>query len=142
MNPPLRAAADREALIEGICDGTIDMIATDHAPHSAEEKAKGLSGSAFGIVGIESAFALLYTGLVKKGIITLDKLISIMATKPRERFGIPMANDFTIWDLSQAEIIDPDSFISLGRATPFAGCEVSGKCCLTVCGGRTAYKCV
>ncbi|MBQ4313528.1 MAG: dihydroorotase [Clostridia bacterium] len=142
MNPPLRAAADREVLIEGICDGTIDMIATDHAPHSAEEKAKGLSGSAFGIVGIESAFALLYTGLVKKGIITLDKLISIMATKPRERFGIPMANDFTIWDLSQAEIIDPDSFISLGRATPFAGCEVSGKCCLTVCGGRTAYKCV
>ena len=142
MNPPLRAAADREALIEGICDGTIDMSATDHAPHSAEEKAKGLSGSAFGIVGIETAFPLLYTGLVKKGIITLDKLIYIMATKPRERFGIPMANDFTIWDLSQAEIIDPDSFISLGRATPFAGCEVSGKCCLTVCGGRTAYKCV
>ena len=97
MNPPLRSAADREALVEGIKDGTIDMIATDHAPHSAEEKAKGLAGSAFGIVGLETAFPLLYTKLVKTGEISLERLIELMAINPRKRFGIPMGNDFSVW---------------------------------------------
>ena len=140
MNPPLRSAEDRLALIEGIKDGTIDMIATDHAPHSAEEKAKGLSGSAFGIVGIETAFPLLYTYLVKEGIITMERLMELLVTKPRERFGIPLGEDFSVWDLESEYAIDPQEFVSLGKATPFTGWRVSGRCIATVCDGKVVYK--
>lgn len=140
MNPPLRSKEDREALIEGIIDGTIDMIATDHAPHSGEEKAKGLEKSAFGVVGLETAFAVLYTGLVKKGVITLDKLIELMAINPRKRFNIPLGNDFTVWALDEGYTIDPNEFLSKGRATPFDKAEVYGKCYLTVCNSKPIYK--
>ena len=139
MNPPLRSTEDRLALLEGIKDCTIDMIATDHAPHSAEEKSKGLEKSAFGIVGIETAFPLLYTGLVKTGIITAEKLTQLLIENPRKRFGIPYNNDFTVWDLSRKYKIDPADFLSTGKATPFEGREVYGKCLLTVCGGKIAY---
>ncbi len=140
MNPPIRSAADREALIEGIKDGTIDMIATDHAPHSAEEKSKGLAGSAFGIVGIETAFPWLYTELVKKGVITLRKLIELMVINPRKRFGIPMGNDFSVWDLSKEYTVDPEEFLSKGRATPLAGEKLFGENLLTVKDGHIIYK--
>ena len=140
MNPPIRSEEDRAALIAGIVDGTIDMIATDHAPHSAEEKSKGLPGSAFGIVGLETAFSVLYTHLVKKDIITLEKLIELMAVNPRKRFGIPAGNDFTIWDLDQSYVVNPDEFLSMGRATPFTGWELQGKCIVTVCDGKIVYK--
>ena len=140
MNPPLRSAADREALIEGIKDGTIDMIATDHAPHSAEEKSKGLAGSAFGIVGIETAFPWLYTELVKNGVITLRKLIELMVINPRKRFGIPMGNDFSVWDLSKEYTVDPEQFLSKGRATPLAGEKLFGENLLTVKDGQIIYK--
>ena len=139
MNPPLRAREDREALLEGLLDGTVDMIATDHAPHAAAEKARGLAGSAFGIVGLETAFPLLYTGLVKTGILSVETLIDKMSAAPRRRFGIPAGDDFTIWDLDAEYPIDPDKFLSMGRATPFAGRRVFGRCKLTVCGGRAVY---
>ncbi len=139
MNPPIRSEADRFALIAGIQDGTIDMIATDHAPHSASEKSKGLSGSAFGIVGIETAFPVLYTHLVKKGIITLEKLIDLLAVNPRKRFGIPMGRDFTVWDLNKEFTVDPGEFLSMGKATPFTGWKLFGECVLTVCDGKVAY---
>ena len=140
MNPPLRSEEDRAALIEGICDGTIDMISTDHAPHSKEEKSKGLKDSAFGIVGIETSFQLLYTYLVKKGIISFDRLIELMAINPRKRFSIPLKNDdFTIWDLDRESVINPEDFLSQGRSTPFEGFRVSGRCILTVSGGNTVY---
>ena len=139
MNPPIRAKADREALIEGILDGTIDMIATDHAPHSAEEKSRGLEKSAFGIVGLETAFPLLYTGLVKTGIISLEKLVELLSIRPRQRFRIPLGNDFCLWDLESSYIIDPERFASLGRATPFAGMSVQGRCVLTAYQGRAVY---
>ncbi len=140
MNPPLRARQDREALLEGVCDGTIDMIATDHAPHSAEEKAKGLAGSAFGIVGLETAFPLLYTELVKKGVLRLEQLVWLLTTKPRARFRIPLGNDFSVWDLDAEYAIDPADFLSRGKATPFAGRRVSGKCLLTVYKGNIVYQ--
>ena len=140
MNPPLRDKADRMALLEGIQDGTIDMIATDHAPHSAEEKAKGLPGSAFGIVGLETAFPVLYTELVKKGVIRMEQLLSLLAENPRKRFGIPLGNDFTVWDLNAEYSIDPGDFLSMGKATPFAGRQVNGKCMLTVYHGQIAYQ--
>jgi len=140
MNPPLRAASDRIALVEGVCDGTIDMIATDHAPHSQEEKAKGLAGSAFGIVGIETAFPVLYTHLVKKGIITLEKLIDLLVSNPRKRFHIPLGNDFTIWDLEHEITVEPANFLSKGKATPFAGWKLYGQCMLTVCDGKMVYR--
>ncbi len=140
MNPPLRSAEDRRALVQGIKDGTIDMIATDHAPHSAEEKAKGLAGSAFGIVGLETAFPVMYTKLVKPGIITLEKLIELMAINPRKRFDIPLGDDFTVWDLNAIETVDPQTFFSKGKATPFAGMQLQGKCVLTVCDGNIVYK--
>jgi dihydroorotase len=140
MNPPLRAEADRMALIEGIKDGTIDMIATDHAPHSAEEKGRGLEGSAFGIVGIETAFPILYTYLVKPGVITLEKLIDLLANNPRKRFGIPMGEEFTVWDLEAEEAVDPETFLSKGKATPFTGYTLTGKCMLTVCDGKIVYE--
>jgi dihydroorotase len=139
MNPPIRSAEDKLALIEGIKDGTIDMIATDHAPHSAEEKAKGLQGSAFGIVGIETAFPVLYTHLVETGVITLEKLIDLLAINPRKRFSIPAGNDYTVWDLNKEFTVDPDDFISKGKATPFTGWKLKGACVLTVCDGAVVY---
>ncbi len=140
MNPPLRDKADREALVAGIVDGTIDMIATDHAPHSAEEKSKGLAGSAFGVVGIETAFPVLYTHLVKPGIITLEKLIDLMSNNPRKRFGLPAGSDFTVWNLSKEFTVDPEAFLSKGKATPFTGWKLNGECLLTVCDGKAVYK--
>ena len=139
MNPPLRGKEDREALLQGILDGTIDMIATDHAPHSAEEKSRGLEKSAFGIVGIETAFPILYTYLVKPGILSLDKLLELLCVNPRRRFGLPLGTDYSIWDLNAAYPIDPEDFLSKGRATPFAGWQVNGKCIATVCDGKLAY---
>ena len=138
MNPPLRSREDREALIEGLRDGTIDMIATDHAPHSAEEKSRGLEKSVFGIVGIETAFPLLYTYLVQKGIISLEKLIELLTVNPRKRFGIPQ-DGFTVWDLNAVSTIDPAEFLSMGKATSFAGWQIQGRCMATVCGGKIAY---
>lgn len=140
MNPPLRSRADKEALIEGIKDGTIDMIATDHAPHSAEEKGRGLEKSLMGVVGLETAFPVLYTELVMKNIITLDRLVELMSFKPKERFGIDTNNDFAVFDISEAYKIDPEDFLSMGRATPFAGREVFGRCLLTVHNGKVVYK--
>lgn len=140
MNPPLRSREDKKALIEGIKDGTIDMIATDHAPHSAEEKGRGLEKSLMGIVGLETAFPVLYTELVTKNIITLDRLVELMSFKPKERFGIDTNNDFAVFDISEAYKIDPKDFLSMGRATPFAGREVFGRCLLTVHGGKAVYK--
>lgn len=147
MNPPLRAASDRDALIEGIKDGTIDMIATDHAPHSAEEKAKGLAGSAFGIVGLETSFPILYTYLVKKGVISLEKLVELMAVNPRKRFGFEggyiedgAPADLTVIDLNRHFVIDPADFVSMGKATPFAGWEVDGKVTMTMVEGEIKYE--
>ncbi|MBE5742006.1 MAG: dihydroorotase [Clostridiales bacterium] len=139
MNPPLRGKEDRLALIEGIKDGTIDMIATDHAPHSQEEKSKGLEKSAFGIVGLETAFAVCYTKLVKTGIITLEKLIDLLAINPRKRFNIPLGNDFSVWDLNEEFIVNPDEFLSKGRATPFTGERLYGVNLLTVVNGKVVY---
>ena len=139
MNPPIRSRDDREALLEGLTDGTIDMIATDHAPHSPEEKSRGLEGSAFGIVGLETAFPLLYTGLVRRGILSLDRLVELMAVAPRKRFGIPLGADFCVWDLDEVSRIDPADFLSRGKATPFEGWEVFGKCVLTVMDGHPVY---
>ena len=139
MNPPLRSEEDRKAILEGILDGTIDMIATDHAPHSAEEKSKGLEKSAMGVVGIETAFPLLYTHLVKTGLMTLERLIELMAVNPRKRFNIPETNDFSLWDLSKEYTIDPDDFLSKGRATPFAGWKVSGENLMTIVGGKIVW---
>lgn len=140
MNPPLRSREDKEALIEGINDGTIDMIATDHAPHSAEEKGRGLEKSLMGVVGLETAFPVLYTELVMKNIITLDRLVELMSFKPKERFGIDTNNDFAVFDISEAYKIDPEDFLSMGRATPFAGREVFGRCLLTVHNEKVVYK--
>ena len=141
MNPPLRSREDREALVEALLDGTIDMIATDHAPHSAEEKSRGLPGSAFGIVGLECAFPVLYTGLVRTGILTLEQLIDKMAVSPRRRFGIPLReDDRTEWDLEARYTVNPEDFLSMGRATPFAGTEVYGRCLKTVHNGKTVYQ--
>ena len=140
MNPPLRSAEDRDALVQGIIDGTIDCIATDHAPHSAEEKAKGLEKSAFGVVGIETAFPICYTYLVKPGIITLEKLIDLLVKNPRERFGIPNGSDFTVWDLEAIDVVDPADFLSMGKATPFQGWQIQGKCIATVCDGKLVYQ--
>lgn len=143
MNPPIRSAQDREALIRGIQDGTIDMIATDHAPHSAEEKAKGLAGSAMGIVGLETAFPVLYTELVKKGVISLERLIELMAVMPRKRFGLEDAQaamDYAVWNIGEEYEIKPENFLSMGKATPFAGRKVFGKCMLNVLGGRKIWE--
>lgn len=140
MNPPLRSREDKKALIEGIKDGTIDMIATDHAPHSAEEKGRGLEKSLMGVVGLETAFPVLYTELVTKNIITLDSLVELMSFKPKERFGIDTNNDFAVFDISEAYKIDPKDFLSMGRATPFAGREVFGRCLLTVHNEKVVYK--
>lgn len=147
MNPPIRSEEDRRALLAGLLDGTVDMIATDHAPHSAEEKSRGLEKSLFGVVGLETAFPVLYTELVKTGVLTLDRLIDAMVTRPARRFGIgtPALKegapaDLTVFDLNESYRIDPADFLSMGRATPFAGRTVFGKCLLTLCGGEIAWK--
>ena len=140
MNPPLRSKEDQEALIKGIQDGTIDMIATDHAPHSEEEKAKGLEKSAMGIVGLETAFPLLYTRLVKTGIISLKKLVELLNDNPRRRFGLKQEDSWCLWDLNDHYVIDEKDFLSKGKASPFKGMEVYGRCLKTVCEGRTVYE--
>ena len=139
MNPPLRGREDMEALIQGIQDGTIDMIATDHAPHSAEEKGRGLEKSAMGVVGIETSFPACYTYLVKTGLITMEKLMELMSVNPRARFDLPMGKDFSVWDLSEEYVVDPADFLSMGKATPFTGTKLFGKCLMTVCDGEIVY---
>ncbi len=146
MNPPLRSKADREALVEGIIDGTIDMIATDHAPHSAEEKSKGLEKSAMGVVGLETAFPVLYKYLVKPGVITLEKLIELMATAPAKRFGTGEgilrdggSADLCVFDLDREYEVNPESFVTMGRSTPFKGMLVQGKCILTIKKGKVIW---
>ncbi len=143
MNPPIRSKQDQEALLQGVLDGTVDMIATDHAPHSTEEKAKGLKESAMGVVGLETAFPMLYTKLVRSGILSLDRLIELMATAPRKRFRLidaEKAGDYALWDVSHAYEIDPQFFYSKGRATPFAGELVYGKCIRNVLGGKIIWE--
>ena len=147
MNPPIRAEEDRQALIAGLLDGTVDMIATDHAPHSREEKSRGLEKSLFGIVGLETAFPVLYTDLVRPGILTLERLIDLLVTNPARRFGVGVPEiregaraDLTVFDLNAEYTIDPADFRSMGRATPFAGRRVFGKCLLTVSGGEIAWE--
>ncbi|MBQ1545945.1 MAG: dihydroorotase [Clostridia bacterium] len=145
MNPPLRSEEDKQALIEGILDGTIDMIATDHAPHSAEEKSRGLEKSLMGVVGLETAFAVLYTELVKKGILTLPQLVCLMSEKPGKRFGIDTQiregspANLCAWNLNKKYTIDPGTFHTKGRATPFAGMNVFGECVLTMVKGELTW---
>ncbi len=142
MNPPLRDKSDREALVEGLLDGTIDMIATDHAPHSAEEKSLGLKNSRMGVVGLETAFSVLYTDLVRTGIISPEKLVELMAINPRKRFGIPIReDDICVFDLNAAYTVDPNDFASKGRSTPFEGRSLYGVSRLTVMDGRIVYAC-
>ena len=146
MNPPIRAGEDRDALLAGLLDGTLDMIITDHAPHSAEEKSRGLEGSLMGVVGLETSFPLLYTYLVKKGVLTLGKLLDLMCYAPARRFGIPAGlipgqpANLAVWDLDREYAIDPADFLSMGKATPFAGWTVCGECLLTLAGGNIAYR--
>ncbi len=140
MNPPIRSEEDRQALINGIRDGTIDMIATDHAPHSLEEKSRGLEKSLMGVVGLETAFPVLYTYLVKSGKITLEKLIELMSINPRKRFGLAQTDDICVYDLQSEYKIDSGEFKSKGRSTPFEGLTVTGKNLLTVCGGRAVWN--
>ncbi len=141
MNPPLRGEEDRQALIEGILDGTVDMIATDHAPHSGEEKARGLEKSSFGVVGLETAFAALFTHLVKPGILPLEKLVELMSLNPRKRFGIPLKEEeLCVWDTKEAFLVKGEQFVSMGKATPFEGMEFFGKCILTLCQGRAVHQ--
>lgn len=139
MNPPLRTAADRDALIEALGDGTIDCVATDHAPHTAEEKSRGLEYSAFGIVGLETAFPLLYTYLVKKGLLSWDALIDAMSARPRAIMGLNEEGCLATFDLDTTYTIDPSSFRSKGHATPFAGWEVCGRCISNQYQGRTVF---
>lgn len=140
MNPPVRSEEDRIALIAGIKDGTIDMIATDHAPHSMEEKSKGLSESLMGVVGLEVAFPILYTKLVRQGQITLEELMNLLYINPLKRFGIEKKNDFSIWSLDERYVINSNEFLSMGKATPFEGETVYGKCLMTVCDDRIVWK--
>lgn len=140
MNPPIRSEEDRQALIKGLQDGTIDMIATDHAPHSSEEKSRGLENSLMGIVGLETAFPVMYTYLVKKCIITLERLIELMAINPRRRFGLQSTDDICVYDLQSEYKIDPSEFKSKGKSTPFDGLTVTGKNLLTVCGGKAVWN--
>ena len=136
MNPPLRSESDREALIEGVLDGTIDMIATDHAPHSAEEKSRGLEKSAFGIVGLETAFPLMYTHFIRTGRMSMEKLLDLLVYNPRKRFGLAESNGFSVWSLDEEYTVDPAAFKSMGRATPFEGEKLFGKCVATVYNGK------
>ncbi len=139
MNPPIRSKADRDALIEGILDGTIDMIATDHAPHSADEKSRGLEKSNMGVVGIETAFPIMYTHFVKSGKMTLEHLLNLLVYNPRRRFGLE-CNGFSVWNVNEEYKIDPEGFLSRGKSTPFEGAPVYGKCLLTVYDGKIAWK--
>ena len=139
MNPPLRDRTDREALVEGLADGTIDCIATDHAPHSAEEKSRGLEKSAMGVVGIETAFPVVYTYLVKTGLVPLETVLKALTVNPCKRFGLPVEG-FSIWDLNENYTIDPKDFVSMGKASPFTGMEVFGKCMATVTNGKVVWK--
>ena len=136
MNPPIRSEADRQALVAGMLDGTVDMIATDHAPHSAEEKSKGLAGSNMGVVGLETAFAVMYTNFVKTGVMSLEKLVELMSVNPRRRFGIPLGESYTVFDLGKEYTVDPQTFMSMGKATPFEGVKLYGECLLTVKDGQ------
>ena len=146
MNPPLRSAEDRDALIEGLLDGTIDMIATDHAPHEAEKKSLGLEKSAMGVVGLETAFAVMHTHFVKTGRLTLQRLTELMSHVPSARFGFQALMqegspaDIAVFDLDREWKVDPDEFFSMGRATPFAGCSLFGKCVLTLVDGKAAFS--
>jgi dihydroorotase len=139
MNPPLRSAEDRDALIRGVLDGTVDMIATDHAPHSAEEKSRGLRDSMMGVVGIETAFPILYTKLVRTGIVPLETVVRLLTDSPRKRFKTEQDRGFTVFDLGEEYEINPDEFLSMGKSTPFAGVKVFGRCLLTVLDGQTVY---
>ena len=146
MNPPLRSREDRSALIQGIQDGTIDMIATDHAPHSAEEKGRGLEKSAMGVVGLETSFAACYTHLVRPGLISLEKLVDLMHGAPKRRFGFGtelaegQPADLTVFDLDAKYTVDPETFQTMGRATPFAGCRLFGRCRMTMVGGEIVWE--
>jgi len=140
MNPPLRDASDRDALIEGILDGTIDMIATDHAPHSAEEKSRGLEKSAFGVVGLETSFPVMYTEFVKTGRMSLERLVELMCENPRRRFGITSDAGYSVWEVETPYTVDPSEFLSMGHATPFEGRTVFGKNLLTVYNGQAVYQ--
>ena len=140
MNPPIRSEADRDALIEGILDGTIDMIATDHAPHSEKEKSGGLRSSLNGIVGLETAFPVLYTRLVRRGILSLNRLIELMSTAPARRFGIDIGNRTAEFEISTPYIVDSAEFLSLGKASPFVGMQVFGKCIKTTRNGKTVKE--
>lgn len=146
MNPPIRSEADRRALLEGLLDGTIDMIVTDHAPHSAEEKSRGLAQSLMGVVGLETSFAVMYTRLVKTGVISLEKLMELMHTNPSRRFGIgsPIEvgkpADLTVFDLNRSFTVDPEQFESKGKSTPFAGETLFGICKLTMVNGRLVWQ--
>lgn len=146
MNPPLRSAADRDALLEGVLDGTIDMIATDHAPHSVEEKSRGLAGSAMGVVGLETAFPVLYTWLVRQGYTSLEHLMTLLHDNPNHRFGIPdalaegMPANLSVWNLNRSFQVNPETFQSMGRATPFAGVRLWGVCQMTFCDGTLVWE--
>ena len=140
MNPPLRDESDKLALIDGVVDGTIEIIATDHAPHSQEEKSKGLEKSAFGVVGLETSFSASYTHLVKTKIITLEKLVELMAINPRKRFNLPYDKGFTVFDLDSEYLVNPTEFLSKGKATPFENMKFNGVCKLTALGGKTVYQ--
>ena len=146
MNPPIRSAEDRDALVAGLQDGTIDVVATDHAPHTADEKSRGLELSAMGVVGLETSFAVIYTKLVKQGIISLEKAIEVLAEAPRRIFGLGgalqegEAADIAVFDLEKSYTVDPSTFLTMGRSTPFEGWELQGECCLTLVDGRIAYE--
>ena len=146
MNPPIRSVEDRDALIKGIQDGTIDVVATDHAPHTAEEKSRGLERSAMGVVGLETSFAVIYTKLVKTGIISLEKAIDVLAESPRRIFGLGdglkegAAADVAVFDLDAEWVVEPEKFFSKGKATPFEGWELCGECCLTMVDGKIVYE--
>ena len=146
MNPPLRGEEDRDALIAGILDGTVSMIATDHAPHEAEAKSRGLERSAMGVVGLETSFAVMYTYFVKRGVLSLEKLVELMSVNPAKRFGIGsfleegQRADLAVFDLSREWVVNPEEFLSRGRATPFAGHTLYGRCVLTLVNGEEAWN--
>lgn len=140
MNPPIKDPADRKAMIEGALDGTVDMIATDHAPHSAEEKSKGFEKSLNGITGLECAFPVLYTGLVRPGVMTLERLVEMMAIAPRKRFGLPMGDGYAVMDLENPYVLDSSRFLSMGKCTPFDGWTVYGKTQMTFWNGKIVYE--
>ena len=146
MNPPIRSAADRDALVEGLKDGTIDVVATDHAPHTAEEKSRGLAGSAMGVVGLETSFAVIYTKLVREGVISLEKAIEVLSEAPRKIFNIGgglnegQAADIAVFDLEAESDVNPEEFHSKGRSTPFEGWHLWGECCLTMVDGKIVWQ--